>query len=290
MQWDDVRYFLVLAQVGSLSGAARTLGVEHSTVARRVETLEQALAIRLFDRLPKGWSLTAEGETLLDQARRLDDEVQAFSRAALGVSSLQGTVRVSAPPALVAEFLVHRLAARRAEWKRIQLEVTGESREVNLARGEADLAIRMSRPTAPGLVARCIGEIGFGLYARHGYADHAQDGWEFLGYDDSLVQVEQQQWLQKFAGKRPFVFRSNNLSALHSAARAGLGVAVLPHFLAMQDTILSPVTTVSCPVTRKLWLVMHPDVKRSPRVRLIADLLIDILADAESILSGKVAK
>lgn len=290
MQWDDVRYFLVLAQVGSLSGAARTLGVEHSTVARRVEALEQALGIRLFDRLPRGWSLTAEGETLLDQARRLDQEVQAFSRAALGVSSLQGTVRVSAPPALVAEFLVPRLAARQAEWKRIQLDVTGESREANLARGEADLAIRMSRPTAPGLAARCIGEIGFGLYARHGYADRAEDQWEFLGYDDSLVQVEQQQWLQKFAGKRPFVFRSNNLSALHSAARAGLGVAVLPHFLAKQDAALSPVTAAACPVTRKLWLVMHPDVKRSPRVRLIADLLIDVLADAESILSGKAEK
>lgn len=158
LQWDDIRYFLELARTGSLSGAARRLGVEHSTVARRVEALERSLGIRLFDRLPKAWSLTPEGETLVTQAGRLDNEALAFSRAALGVSSLQGTVRVSAPPVLAGHFLAPRLATTRARWQNIDLELIGESRDANLARGEADLAIRMSRPTAPGLAARCIGK------------------------------------------------------------------------------------------------------------------------------------
>lgn len=284
LQWDDVRYFLELAREGSLSGAARKLGVEHSTVARRVETLEQALKIRLFDRLPKGWSLTAEGETLVEQAMRLDHEAQTFSRIALGVSSLKGTVRVSAPPVMAGHFLVPRLAGLRPQWQNIDLEVIGESHDANLARGEADLAIRMSRPTAPGLVARCIGDMGYGLYAAHGYANRAEGEWEFLGYDDSLIQVPQQQWLNKVAGERRFILRSNDLSALLNAARAGLGIAVLPHFLAAGDTGLTLVPKPVCLIKRQIWLVMHPDVKRSPRVRLIADLLTDVVAEAHGLL------
>ncbi|MGE5492219.1 MAG: LysR family transcriptional regulator [Actinomycetota bacterium] len=286
LQWDDVRYFLELARIGSLSGAARKLGVEHSTVSRRVEALEQSLGIRLFDRLPKGWSLTAEGETLVAQAMRLDDEAQTFSRVALGVSSLQGTVRVSAPPALAGHFLVPRLAKVRSEWRNIDLEIIGESRDANLARGEADLAIRMSRPTAPGLVARCIGEMGYGLYAARGYTDRPEAEWEFLGYDDSLIQVPQQRWLNQVAGDRRFIFRSNDLAALLHAACVGLGIAVLPHFMAAHDTALTLVPEPICPTVRQIWLVMHPDVKRSPRVRVIADLLADLVEEEQGLLSG----
>jgi DNA-binding transcriptional LysR family regulator len=277
LQWDDIRYFLELARVGSLSGAARKLSVEHSTVARRIEALEQSLEVRLFDRLPKGWSLTPEGETLARQARRLDDEAQAFSRAAVGVSSLKGTVRISAPPVLASHLLVPRLAAMRPQWMNIDLEVIGESRDANLARGEADLAIRMSRPTAPGLVARCIGEMGYGLYAANGYADRSQAEWEFLGYDENLGQVPQQRWLNQIAGDRRFAFRSNDLAALLHAARAGLGIAALPCFLAGHDPELCLLSDHPCSTVRQLWLVMHPDVKRSPRVRLVADLLVSLV-------------
>jgi len=286
LQWDDIRYFLELARTGSLSGAARRLKVEHSTVARRVEALERSLGIRLFDRLPKAWSLTAEGEKLVAQAGRLDEEAQSFSRAALGVSSLQGTVRVSAPPVLAGHLLVPRMAAIHAKWQNIDLEVIGESRDANLARGEADLAIRMSRPTAPGLAARCIGEMGYGLYAAHGYTHRPADAWEFLGYDDSLVQVPQQRWLSQIAGDRRFVFRSNDLTALLNCARVGLGIAVLPHFLAANDEALSLVSDLLCPTVREIWLVMHPDVKRSPRVRLLADLIVELVGEAQALLSG----
>ncbi|WP_084615775.1 LysR family transcriptional regulator [Solimonas flava] len=286
LQWDDIRYFLELARAGSLSGAARRLAVEHSTVARRVEALEQRLGVRLFDRLAKGWSPTAEGEALLAQAGRLDDEAQAFSRLALGVASLQGTVRVSAPPALASHLLVPSLAERRSQWPNIELEMVGETRDANLARREADLAIRMSRPDAPGLVARRVGEMGYGLYARPGYADRPRDAWEFLGYDESLSRVPQQAWLdQQLAGRR-IVLRSNDLAALLHAARAGLGAAVLPHFLTHGDAALAPLPGPACPTVRPLWLVMHPDVRRSPRVRFMADLLASLIGEAQPRLSG----
>jgi len=286
LDWDDIRYFLELARAGSLSGAARQLRVEHSTVARRVEALEAALGIKLFDRLPKAWALTEEGETLVAQASRLDDEAQAFFRAALGVSSLQGTVRVSAPPVFASHFLVPRLAGVREQWKNLNLEVVGEIRDAHLARGEADLAIRMSRPTAPGLAARCIGQMHYGLYAAHGYAERPEAEWEFLGYDDSLRQVPQQQWLERMANGRRFSFRSNDLAALLHAARAGLGLAALPHFLAANDSGLCAIPAPGDQAQREIWLVMHPDVRRSPRVRLMADLIAALVGEGEALLAG----
>jgi DNA-binding transcriptional LysR family regulator len=286
VQWDDIRYFLELARSGSLSGAARLLKVEHSTVARRVEALELSLGIKLFDRLPKAWSLTAEGEALVNQANRLDDEAQAFSRAAFGVSSLQGNVRLSAPPVLASHLLVPRLAGMRERWQNINLEVIGEIQDAHLARREADLAIRMSRPLAPGLAARRIGEMRYGLYAARGYTCRPEADWEFLGYDESLRLVPQQKWLDRVANGRRFLFRSNDLAALLHAARAGLGLVALPHFLAADDSGLCAVPAPVDSTIRELWLVMHPDVRRSPRVRLVADLLATLVGEAQSVLSG----
>lgn len=284
MQWDDVRYFLELARQGSLSGASRRLAVEHSTVARRVESLEQALGVRLFDRLPRGWTLTAEGETLAAQAKGLENEAIAFSRAALGVSSLQGTVRISAPPITASHFLVPRLASLRADWPGVDLEIIGESRDANLLHGEADLALRLSRPTAPGLAARAVGRIGYGLYAVPGYTARLPADWVFLGYDRSLSQVPQQTWLDGIANGRRFVLRSNDLAALYQACRAGLGIAALPHFLGRPDNGLKQLDGYEAPTARRVWLVVHPDVRRSPRVRAVADSLAAMIAAEAAVL------
>lgn len=287
LQWDDVRHFLALARHGSLSGAARHLAVEHSTVARRVEALEHALGVRLFDRLPRGWTLTPEGETLAEQAGRMEDEALAFSRLALGVGTLQGTVRISAPPVIASHFLVPRLLPHREVWPGITLDIVGESREANLARGEADLAVRLSRPSAPGLVARPLGQLGYGLYAAPGYAERPVNAWQFLGYDDSLRQVPQQQWLDGIAAGRRFILRSNDLAALLQGARGGHGIAALPHFLGAGDPALAQVAAATCPTMRPIWLVMHPDVRRSPRVRTVADALLSVFSEAASLLSGE---
>lgn len=285
-QWDDIRFFLALARAGSLSGAARSLQVEHSTVARRVESLELALGLRLFDRLPRGWQLTAEGETLAAQAQCMEDEALAFSRAASGVASFSGTVRISAPPTFASHFLAPRLRPLRQRWPAVQLELAGESRQANLARREADIAIRLLRPSAPGLVVRALADMGFGLYGSKEWLTRPEEEWEFLGYDESLREAPQQQWLEKFAGQRAMVLRSNELGSLHQAARAGMGVALLPHFLGKGDRQLRLAARHPCLARRKLWLVMHPDLRRSPRVRAVADALVEIIEGERALLGG----
>lgn len=279
LSWDDVRYFLELARRGKLTVAARVLGVEHSTVARRVGMLEATLGLRLFDRLPKSWNLTAEGEGLLAHARRIEEEALAFSRAGTGYGALRGSVRVSAPPAFASHFIVPHLARLRQRWPAITIELIAESRQANLYRREADLAVRLSRPDEPGLAAQPLGEIGYGLYGVAEWAARAPREWEFVGYDELLRETPQQRWLEELAHGRPFRFRTNELDAMHRACRGGLGLAALPHFLARDDAALVPFTQAACPVSRPVWLVIHPDVRRSPRVKAVADLISELIRE-----------
>jgi DNA-binding transcriptional LysR family regulator len=282
--WDDIRYFLELTRHGKLTATARVLGVEHSTVSRRVAALEKRLGIRLFDRLPKSWNLTKEGEELLAYAHRIEEEALAFSRASMGIGALRGTVKISAPPVFASHFLVPRLAALRHRWPGIMIEMIGEARQANLFRREADLAIRLSRPDEPGLAARLLAEMGYGLYGAAGWLERQAQDWEFIGYDEALRETPQQAWLEKLSAGRPFVFRANDLAALYQACRAGLGLAVLPHFLARDDPALFAIRDHPCPMNRPIWMVIHPDVRRSPRVKLVAEILGDLLHEHAKIL------
>lgn len=282
--WGDLRFFLAVIDAGTLSGAARALGVEHTTVARRIDALEAPLGMRLFDRFPKGWSLTAAGAALLPHARRLEDDMHTLMRAAAGATALTGRVRVSAPPALAAYLLAPRLAPLLRRLPGIELELLGEPREADLTRRDAEIALRFRRPTAPGLTVRLLSTIRYGLYASADYlAGRAPEAWEFLGYDASLSGAPQQQWLDQLRGARRYCLRSNDQASLLQAAAAGAGVAVLPLYFDYQGGPLVRAGAAACPVARKLWMVMHEDVRRAAHVRAVADALIALFAaDAET--------
>lgn len=285
LRWDDVRYFLELARLGTLSAAARALQVEHSTVARRVDALEKRVSLRLFDRLPKCWTITPEGEALLQHALRIEEEAHAFSRASLGVASLRGTVRISATPVFASHFLTPRLAELYQQWPDIALEIVGEIRIANLFRREADLALRYGRPSEPGLAARQVAEVGFGLYAGTAWQGHPHETWKVLGYDDSMRDIPQQQWLdQQVVRDQPYVLRSNDVSTLYQACRANLGITILPNYLARNDPALFRIPGIDCPVKLEIWMVVHPDVRRSPRVKAVADSISDLLKKHQEIL------
>lgn len=270
--WDDLRFFLALVQAGTLSGAAKALRVEHTTVARRIDGLERAFAVRLFDRLAKGWVLTSEGTALVPLARTVEEQMFALQRAARGAASLNGVVRVSGPPALVTYFLAPRLRDALQRYPGVALELMGESQWVDLARREADIAVRHARPTAQGMATRLLTTMAYALYGSAAYLSAREPPeWEFLGYTDGLRDLPQQIWLDKFVGTRRFVLRSNEQGTLAQAASSGLGLTVLPCLLADQLPGLVKAEAVDCPVTRKLWMVMHEDVRRSARVRKIAD-------------------
>jgi DNA-binding transcriptional LysR family regulator len=285
LDWDDIRYFVELARQGGLSAAARALGVEHSTVSRRIGMLEARLGLRLFDRLPKRWILTAEGEHLLAYARRVEDEALSFARAGTGAGTLRGVVKVSAPPALASTLLVPRLAALRSRWPAIMIEIVAEVRQANLYRREADLALRLSRPEEPGLAGRPLAQMGYGLYATPDWFARPQAEWEFVGHGEAMKASPQQKWLDRFGAGRPYAFRANDAHSMLAACRAGLGVSLLPHFLGRSDSLLAVHPDHAEVLSRPIWLVVHPDVRRSPRVTLVAELLAELLAQAGPVLA-----
>jgi DNA-binding transcriptional LysR family regulator len=277
--WNDLRYFLALTEAGSLSGAAKVLAVRHTTVARRIDALERALDARLFDRFPKGWSLTATGHTLLPHARRMGDDMDTLQRAASGHVALAGTVCISAPPAFAAYVLAPRLTPTLRALPGIDIDLRGEIRHADLTRREADIALRFTRPTAPGVAVRVLTEVAYGLYASAGYlAACAPAEWEFVGYDALQGDTEQQQWLDSIRGARRYCLRSNDQAALLQATVAGAGVAVLPHYLPRPSDGLVWITAQPCPIKRKLWMLMHEDVRRAAPVRAVADALVALFA------------
>lgn len=284
MLWDDVRYFLAVTKAGSLSAAARSLAVEHSTVGRRVDALERALRVRLFDRLPRGWQLTPEGDELLQHALCMEEEAQGFERAALGVASLSGMVRISAPPHLMAHFLLPRLKKMQLALPNIDLELVGEMRLANLSRREADIALRIGTPTEAGLVTRKIADVSYSLYATPEAIALPPAEWRFLGFDQTISDIPQKRWLDNFSEGRRCVLRANDLSILFQGACDGWGIAVLPDFLAHTSDKLTPVPNAPKLPLCPLCLVMHADVRRSPRVRAVADILIEIVKNDEHIL------
>lgn len=273
--WNDLRYFLAVTAAGSLSAAARSLGVEHTTVSRRIEALEGILGLRLFDRFARGWSLTDAGRALLPQAQRIEEEIHTLLRQASGAGSDFGIVRISAPPAIAAHWITPRLSALRAQLAGIQIELGAEPARVDLSRREADIAIRFRRPQTPDLAVRVVATVQYYLCAAPEYlASRKSEEWEFIGYDESLATTPQQAWLNAFAAGRPFAFSSNDLNSIAAAVRFGAGIAVLPDYLAAGLII----PAINCPVQRDLWMVIHDDVRKSPRVRRTADLLAELFS------------
>jgi DNA-binding transcriptional LysR family regulator len=292
MDWDDLRYFAELARTGSLSAAARALKVDHTTVARRVSSLEQSLGVKLFDRLPRGWALTADGEAAAERVRGLEEEVFALSSFARGRScGLGGTVRVSASPAFGALFLMPRLGLLRERHPGIELELIGEARIANLTRREADLALRIGRPEGASMVARRLPDFAYGLFGHRDYiASVPPSDWTLLGHDESLENSPPQQWLRRYAAGRPLAVRSNDMTGLFCAVRAGIGVAVLSGYMAELAPELVCIEAGDALLRRELWLVVHGDVRRSPSVRAVMDAIVEIVERDRTVLEQPVQK
>lgn len=279
LDWEDLHHFAALAREGSLSAAARKLEVDHATVARRVAALEATLSLKLVDRRPRSYALTTDGERIAALAARMEEQVFAIDRVASAVQQgLAGEVIISAPPALSSALIAPRLGELRRRHPGLHVRLLGEKRVASLSRREADLAVRLSRPAEKMLVGRKVGAFTFSLYASPRYlAEHSPEAYEFIAYDESMEDAPQQQWLKAIAGTRPIVLRMNDLEGQRTAARAGVGIAALPHFLAEGDGELRRVDVQGKPVVRDVWLVVHRDLRRSAPVRAVMEFLAECL-------------
>ena len=281
MNWDDLRVFDLVAETGSLTAAGRRLGIDHATVGRRLASLETALGLRLVDRLPRGTPLTEAGTEFAALAREMRDTADRLQRLARDAStSLSGTVTVSAPPVVASHFIALNLGLLRARHPDLVLSLSGDVGLVSLEQRQADIAIRLVRPDHLSHVARAIGAVRLGLYASPRLAAVDQAAWSFIGYDAALAHVPHHHWFERHVGDRPVVLRTSDVNSQLAAARDGVGVAMLPCFMADAELDLVRVDHEAQPPVRTIWLVTHADIRRSPAVRAVADHLIAIFASA----------
>jgi DNA-binding transcriptional LysR family regulator len=283
MNWDDLRFVLEVSKVGSLAKAAKTLGVDHTTVGRRVDAAEQALGVRLFTRTPAGYVTTADALRLLAPMTQVEQAVLAVERGAqANLVSLEGTVRVTSPETFGVSFLAPRLATFGRAHPGLSIELVPAGEVLDLGRRQAEVAVRFFRSADQHLVARRVGEVSYGLYASHEYlARHPVRGPRDLKDHPLLVStpgpnVVETQWVKRLSGNASPAFVSTLSLALLSAAKASAGVAVLPTYLGDAEPTLKHLPMPDAP-TETVWLTVHKDLRATPRVRAVLDFLADVM-------------
>ncbi|MFV0644177.1 MAG: LysR family transcriptional regulator [Sphingomonadaceae bacterium] len=274
MNWDDLHILAVLECEGSLAGAARALGVNHTTVSRRIGALEEALGQTLVRRLARSTPLTEKGRAIADIARDMELGAQRIERMAYAAQgSLSGRVRLTAPPVLVSEIIIPALRDLRADHPDLQIVLSANSHIASLDAGQADIAVRMVEPQGKQNIIRRIGAVEFALYAAPDIAKLPPRQWRFIAFDETLAHVPQQRWLEEFADGRPFDLLTGDFHSQFVAARSGLGVALLPCVLAQPCKELVRIAAPQ-PELRPVWMVIHTDLKHAPAVRAVADMLV----------------
>jgi DNA-binding transcriptional LysR family regulator len=278
MDWNDLRYFLAACRHGSLAGAARELGCEYTTVGRRIAALESALDTTLFVRTPDGLTLTPSAQDLVPLAEQVERSANEITLRAAGHDQrAEGVVRVTCAEGFSA-YIVSQLGELRALHPGLVVEILDDIRPLDLARNEADFAIRLVPSTQRDLISRTLCVMNWRMFASESYlarrgrpsAVHNLAGHDVIGFDERLANVPGAQWLAEHAKDATIVLRGNSMHAVLDAAAAGLGLAVVPHFLAARDGRLQQVAD-DVLGTRTLSLVVHADLKKVARVRATMD-------------------
>lgn len=289
MNWDDLRVILAIERGRTLSEAARRLGVNQTTVSRRLGRLEAWLGVPLFERVDHQLRRTAECERVISQIEGMEESARALEHQLRHSSELlAGSVRLTSVPSFINAFIAPALATFHRESPGICLELVGTSRDLNLSRRDADLALRFTRPEQGKLVIRKLADIGYAAYASPDLAREplplAQYPW--IGYDDDLRHLPEARWLhQQLAPARITATGTESLT-MATLAAAGLGAAVLPCYIGDADPRLSRLGGEQPLLHRELWLVYHPDNRYRHRIRRVAHWLTELVQDRRALLHG----
>jgi DNA-binding transcriptional LysR family regulator len=293
LEWSDLRFFLAIHRARTLAGAARSLGVEHSTVGRRLAAMERSLGATLFVRTPAGFLPTESAGQILPLAEQAERAVQSIERVALGEDSRpEGLVRVTTSETF-APFLGRRLGELRVKHPGVTVEVLAGNASLDLTRREADIAIRIAPTTQPDLVSRKLAPAGWSAYASPSYVaargkpEPITDltNHDVIAFNESLAKVPGALWLEAHCQAANIVLRSGSIPTAWNAALSGLGIAVVPCFLAEREDAIVRLTPQVLG-SRDVVLVVHPDLARVARVRVVMDFLIERMTRDAGVLAG----
>ena len=282
MDWDDTRIFLAIYRAGTLRSAAATLNIDQATAGRRLAALEQALNARLFLRTPSGYVATPAGEHALAAAEMMEKASDKLQREIAGIdNSLSGVVRVATSDTMASHFVIPAMQKLHASHPDIRIVLSTATQLSNLTRREADIAVRLVRPTDPDLIARHLTKRKLGLFAAKTYLkkhpvspdSKGLDGHDIITYQRHIVPRHAEKICGLPITNARVTMEVSSAMMLLEATRAGMGIAELAVHLAENTPLLTrlwPEREDSYDV----WLVMHGDLARTARVRAVADAII----------------
>lgn len=294
LNWDDTRIFLALSREASLRGAARALGVDQATVGRRIAAMEKDLGSTLFLRSSEGYLLTAAGETALALARRMESAALELQSKLEGQDdAYSGTVRVTSTDSITTDFLLPALAELRLQHPGISVDVEVTTQMLSLPRRQSDLAIRNMKPDNPDLVVRKITQWPVGLFASRAYlARHGepQPDTEFAGhmlvaYKPYTGPGRNFTLVDESTRGGQIVALLNSSLMLRRAVASGMGLGEMPLYMGQREGLVRVWPARQRRTDYDVWLVMHPDLRATARVRVVADFLTEAIRAGSHIAS-----
>jgi DNA-binding transcriptional LysR family regulator len=292
LEWSDLTVILAICRAGSLSGAARMLGHNHSTIFRKINAIEEKTGVRFFERLPDGYVMTEAGETVMRYAERIESEVHALSREVLGQDMrLQGKIRVTAPDGITTQITPRLFAEFCRLNPGVSIDIVAGSPALDLSRREADVAIRATTKPPDTSLGRKICDFRFGIYSSPQYLKQNRDtsmqeqSWCLLqGIVDWLIPLI---WKKRAHGERQAVFSSSASQAVLNAAAEGMGFTMMPCYLGDADTRLLRVGEPLESLTMELWVLTHPDLRHTARVKALLAYLYEALKNEADLFEGR---
>lgn len=285
MDWDDLHVMLEIMRHGSLSGAARSLGVTQPTVGRRLAAIEAKFGAQLVQKTPSGFVPTALGTSLFELAEEMEANALAAERKIMGGDAkLDGTVRITTVDTLAGRIVVPALAKLNAQHPRIAFELIPATRSLSLTRREADIALRVAPFEHHEIVARKVGCVALAYYAARDSRFADGDTSNVITLLDDQAHLPEARAIDQRFPDAHVVFRTNSRDAIYGAVVAGAGIGILPRYRADDDERLVRLFSGDPDLRRDLWMGVHSDMRRMPRIRAVMDCLIDHLHASRSLL------
>jgi DNA-binding transcriptional LysR family regulator len=294
MEWSDLRIFLAVARAGTLSGAARSLGLSQPTVGRRLRALETAIGAALFERTLDGCVPTPKGEMLLPMAEAMDSAAATIERRQPLLSDQPaGAVRITSGE-WMGRFLARHAMELTRQLPALQIELAVSVELASLARREADIAIRNRRPETGDLWLRAVAKPAYAPYATEAYLrrqprgsfDPADARWDWVTFDEAHAHFPTARWVMQQLGKRPPRLRCSTSGTILEAVLGGAGIALLPCFIADGTTSLQRLSPPIDELAGDVWLIVHRDLRRVPRVRATVDQLVELFRRERRAFAG----
>ena len=290
MNWDDLRLFLAVARTGSISGAARQLGVQHSTVSRRIRQFEETLGARLLERKLGHYELTQAGKNVKEASSRIEQEVLGVDGALLGKDTqLVGPLKVAALNNMASSVLMPMFASFNNLRPQVVLHIIVSNIDVSLPQREADVAIRLTNTPTDTLIGKRIVTVASCIYGSRDYlAQLRQQGGEpkWIGVNCCGFHKT---WTKQFASEQSHHFYSDDTQLTHAALREGMGVSILPCFMGDTDPLLERYGEPDPSLNLGLWVLIHPDLKRTARVLAFRDHIVNAVTEKKDLFEGKLA-